>query len=181
MNHSELSLRLARRDEANIIATLSRDLIEYGLPWRWTPTRVEASIRAANANVLVASVRDAIAGFAIMRYGEDDAHLDLLAVVPRHRRLGIGGQLLRWLEKCAVVAGTFNVLLEVRAGNEAAQLFYRCMGYRAIADVPGYYQGLESALRMGRDLSHGQVRAATVPSYLSPSFRHELPPVRRSW
>ena len=181
MTSSELSLRLAQRDEANIIAALSRDLIEYGLQWRWTPTRVDASIRAVNVNVLVASVRETIAGFAIMRYGEEDAHLDLLAVVPPYRRLGIGGQLLQWLEKCAVVAGTFNVTLEVRAGNEAAQLFYRRMGYRAIADVPGYYQGLEAALRMGRDLSHGRVRSATVPSYLSQSFRHQLPPVRRSW
>jgi ribosomal-protein-alanine N-acetyltransferase len=172
---------LARRDEANIIAALSRDLIEYGLQWRWTPTRVEASICAANVNVLAASVGETVAGFAIMRYGEEDAHLDLLAVVPRYRRLGIGAQLLQWLEKCAVVAGTFDVTLEVRAGNEAAQLFYRRMGYRAIADVPGYYQGLEAALRMGRDLSHGRVRSATAPSYLSESFRHKLPPVRRSW
>jgi ribosomal-protein-alanine N-acetyltransferase len=183
MTSSDLSLRLARRDEAKAIATLSRDLIEYGLPWRWTPTRVEGSIRAANVNVLIASVRENIAGFAIMRYGDDEAHLDLLAVVPAYRRLGVGGQLLQWLEKCAVVAGTFNVTLEVRAANEAAQLFYRRMGYCAVAEIPGYYQGVESALRMSRDLSHGRVRApaGSSPSYLSESFRHKLPPVRRSW
>jgi ribosomal protein S18 acetylase RimI-like enzyme len=43
--------------------------------------------------------------------------------------------------------------LEVRAGNEAAQLFYKQMGYRELAHLPGYYQGIEAALRMGRDLS----------------------------
>jgi ribosomal-protein-alanine N-acetyltransferase len=153
MIHSELSLRLARLADADSIANLSRDLIECGLDWRWTPVRVAASIRAANVNVLVASMHEEIAGFAIMRYGDDDAHLDLLAVSPSYRRSGIARQLLEWLEECAVVAGIFNVDLEVRAGNEEAQLFYTRMGYRTLVQLPGYYQGVEAALRMGRDLS----------------------------
>lgn len=153
MIHSELSLRLARLADADSIANLSRDLIEYGLNWRWTPVRVAASIRAANVNVLVASMHEEIAGFAIMRYGDDDAHLDLLAVAPPYRRSGIGRQMMEWLEECAIVAGIFNVDLEVRAGNEEAQLFYARMGYRTLVQLPGYYQGVEAALRMGRDLS----------------------------
>jgi ribosomal-protein-alanine N-acetyltransferase len=153
MTISELSLRLARPADAAPIAGLSRDLIEYGLQWRWTTERVAASIRAANVNVLVARIHENIAGFGIMRYGDDDAHLDLLAVTPMYRRLGVGHQLLQWLEKCAVVAGIFNVALEARAGNEGAQLFYKRMGYRTLAHLPGYYQGIEAALRMGRDLS----------------------------
>ena len=153
MTNSELLLRLARPAEATAIAALSRDLIEYGLQWRWTPVRVAASIRAANVNVLVARIHDTIGGFAIMRYGDDEAHLDLLAVTPPYRRAGVGRQLLQWLEKCAVAAGIFKVTLEVRAGNEEAQLFYKRMGYRPIAHIPGYYQGIEAALRMDRDLS----------------------------
>jgi ribosomal-protein-alanine N-acetyltransferase len=88
-----------------------------------------------------------------MRYGDDRAHLDLLAVAPAYRRLGIARQLLEWLEKCALVAGIFHVALEVRTGNAAAQLFYQRMGYRVINHIPGYYQGIEGAVRMGRDLS----------------------------
>jgi ribosomal-protein-alanine N-acetyltransferase len=153
MTSFELSLRLARPADATPIANLSRDLIEYGLRWRWTPMRVAASIRAANVNVLVACVHGNIAGFAIMRYGDDDAHLELLAVAPPYRRAGIGRQLLEWLEKCAVVAGIFSVALEVRAANEGAQLFYQRMGYRTLVHLPGYYQGIEAALHMGRDLS----------------------------
>lgn len=153
MINSELSLRLARPADASSIANLSRDLIEYGLRWRWTPERVAASIRAPNVNVLVAWMDKDIAGFAIMRYGDDDAHLDLLAVAPPYRRAGIGRRLLEWLEKCAVVAGIFNVDLEVRAENQEAQLFYNRMGYRTLVQLPGYYQGVEAGLRMGRDLS----------------------------
>ena len=153
MTSSELSLRLARPVDATAIANLSRDLIESGLSWRWTPKRVAASICAPDVNVLVARIHANIAGFAIMRYGDDTAHLDLLAVAPPYRRAGVGRQLLEWLEKCAVVAGIFTVALEVRAANEGAQLFYQRMGYRTLAQLPGYYQGIEAAIRMGRNLS----------------------------
>lgn len=157
MTNSDLSLRLARPADAAPIANLSRDLIEYGLQWRWTPIRIAASIRAPDVNVLVACIHENIAGFAIMRYGDDDAHLDLLAVAPPYRRGGIGRQLLKWLEKCALVAGISKVALEVRAENEGAQLFYKRMGYRPLVELPGYYQGIEAALRMGRDLSRRAV------------------------
>ena len=157
MTSSELSLRLARPADATTIANLSRDLIEYGLRWRWTPMRVAASIRAPDVNVLVARIRENIAGFGIMRYEDEDAHLDLLAVAPPYRRLGVGRQLLEWLEKSAVVAGIFSVALEVRAENEGAQLFYERLGYRTLVHLPGYYQGIEAALRMGRDLSQRPV------------------------
>ena len=169
MTNSELSLRLARPADAAIIANLSRDLIEYGLQWRWTPGRVAASISAANVNVLVACIHGNIAGFAIMRYGDDDAHLDLLAVAPPYRRAGLGRRLVEWLEKCAVVGGIFHVALEVRAGNKGAQSFYESMGYRTLAQLPGYYQGSETALRMGRHLARRPVehRTQEVQYYLS--------------
>src|SRR3989304_5667066 len=109
MTSSELSLRLARLSDATTIANLSRDSIEYGLRWRWTPMRVAASIRAPDVNVLVACIRGKVAGFAIMRYGDDDAHLDLLAVAPPYRRLGIGRPLLEWLVQKAFRFGIFEI------------------------------------------------------------------------
>jgi ribosomal-protein-alanine N-acetyltransferase len=156
MKSSDLILELARPTDATAIATMSRDLIEFGLSWRWTPQRVAASIRAPEVNVLVARIHQQTAGFAIMRYGEHVAHLDLLGVGPQYRRLGVGRQLIDWLEKCALVAGIIQVVLEVRAQNEGAQLFYKRLGYRPLVQLPGYYQGVEAAVRMGRDLRASQ-------------------------
>jgi ribosomal-protein-alanine N-acetyltransferase len=138
---------------------MSRDLVEGGLAWRWTPRRIAASIRAPDVNVLVACEQERIVGFAIMRYGDDEAHLNLLAVAPAYRRTGIGRRLIAWLEECAVVAGIFIVTLELREGNYSARFFYTNLEYRPIRQIPGYYQGREAALRMRRDLRRrGSIR-----------------------
>jgi ribosomal-protein-alanine N-acetyltransferase len=150
---SELSLGLAHAADANAIADMSRELIENGLRWRWTEQRVAVSINADDTNVLVARLDNRLAGFGIMKYGDQVAHLNLFAVAPAHRRSGIGRQLLRWLERCASVAGNVAISLEVRASNTGAQRFYESMGYRTLVELPGYYQGVEPALRMGRRLT----------------------------
>jgi len=150
---SDLSLRLAHASDANAIATMSRELIEYGLGWRWTEQRVAANINADNTNVLVAQSDQRLAGFGIMKYGDQVAHLNLFAVAPDYRRAGIGRQLLLWLEGCASVAGNLAISLEVRASNSGAKRFYETMGYCTLVKLPGYYQGIEPALRMGRRLA----------------------------
>ena len=104
MTYPEISVGLARRSDVVGIAVRSRDLIEKGLQWSWTPRRVAASVRSPTAIVVVARAATRIAGFGIMRYGDDEAHLDLLAVDPDYRRAGLGRRLLEWLEKPALVA-----------------------------------------------------------------------------
>ena len=102
--------------------------------------------------MLVARRGEECTAFAIMGFGEEAAHLNLLAVEPRCRRLGLGTRMVRWLEESALVAGTFEVSLEVRASNLAARQFYRTLGYREADLLPGYYQRMEDAVRMTRDL-----------------------------
>jgi ribosomal-protein-alanine N-acetyltransferase len=153
MSHLQASIQLASSEAAAQIARMSRDLIEDGLPWSWTPQRVAASIRNPRANVVVARLDGRIAGFGIMRYGDDDAHLDLLAVAPDYRGAGLGRQLVQWLEKPALLGGIGAVFLEVRECRGGAQLFYDRIGYRKIKRISGYYQGREAAVRMGRELS----------------------------
>lgn len=152
MIHPDISLGIARASDALRIATLSRDLVESGLGWSWTTERVGASIRNRAALVVAARAGERVVGFGIMRYGEDEAHLDLLGVDPEHRRAGLGRRLVEWLEKPAVLAGLASAVLEVRASNRGAQAFYQRLGYRSIAHLAGYYHGRESALRMARAL-----------------------------
>jgi ribosomal-protein-alanine N-acetyltransferase len=59
---------------------------------------------------------------------------------------------MTWLEKTALVAGIGVVYLEARSSNEIARAFYRGLGYHEIKVVQGYYRGVESAVRLAKDL-----------------------------
>jgi len=88
------TVRLATAADAAGIAAMSRDAIEQGLGWSWTRGRVLRSIHDRATNVAVVHEREALLGFGIMQYGDEKAHLSLLAVQATRRRPGLGTLLL---------------------------------------------------------------------------------------
>ena len=153
MKPSDITIRLATRAEATRIGEMSRAYIEQGLRWNWDARRVANSIAQRDTNVAVATIGKDIAGFGIMRYHDNDAHLMLFAVRPSYRRKGIGAALLGWLETIAVTAGVELIWLEARATNNEALAFYRARGYRVLDTMRRYYSGVEDAVRIGKDLT----------------------------
>ena len=148
-----LTIRLATRDDTRAIAALSRTEIEHGLPWRWTPPRVQRALADARTNVCVARQDEGrLLGFGIMIYADDTAHLSLLAVDPAARRQGVGTALLEWLEQVAGVAGIQSIQLEARRSNAAALAFYGRRGYRQTDTVAGMYLGVEDGVRLEKGL-----------------------------
>ncbi len=145
--------RLACPADAYEIAVMSRYLIEVGLRgWSWPPERVVKAIRARDTNVLAAEVKGHVVGFAIMDFGDTAAHLSLFAVKPSHQRCGIGRRMMGWLEEAALTAGITTVHLELRSNNFSARAFYRLLGYQEMSYIPGYYRGVETAVKMSRDI-----------------------------
>ena len=167
MTPRAITIRLAEPRDAQAVAVMSRDFVETGLGWKYDAARMMRAIRDRETLAVVAcesaksgasggASRGALTGFAIMEFGEERAHLVLLAVRPSHRRLGIGQRLLDWLLESARCAGMASIHLELRASNDAARRFYRAMGFYETVLVPGYYRGgegrKEGALRMLRVL-----------------------------
>ena len=130
------------------MAEMSRTLIESGLGWRYTARRMAALISDAETVVLVAHDASRLQGFAVMQFGDEQAHLVLLCVQPMQRRRGIGRRLSQWLIESAQVAGIESIGLELRADNTAALAFYRRLGFTEMQLVPGYYDGQTPARRM---------------------------------
>ncbi|MGQ0524602.1 MAG: GNAT family N-acetyltransferase [Betaproteobacteria bacterium] len=150
---SQPVFRLATVADAYEIAVMSRYLVEVGLRgWSWHPERVAKAVRARDTSVVVAEVERNFVGFAIMEFGDIKAHLSLLAVKPSHQRCSIGRQLVEWLEEAALVAGITTINLELRTNNFGARCFYRMMGFKETAYIPGYYRGVETAVKMSRDI-----------------------------
>lgn len=146
-------IRLAVPSEARDIAEMSRDMIEFGLGWSWTTTRVLHAIHDASSNAAVALQHDRLQAFGIMQYGDDRAHLVLLAVQPTMRHQGLGRRLTNWLEQTARVAGIAGVRLEARADNHNAVAFYERLGYHQIGTVTGYYEGRVDAVRLEKQFA----------------------------
>jgi len=145
---ADIPVQLARRGDATAIAALSRDAIEHGLPWRWTPVRVMRAIAHPDSNVAVVRERSALAAFGIMMYAGETAHLQLLAVHASRRRSGVGSALLVWLEDVARAAGIARIGLEARIDNTAGRCFYCEHGYHERHIVPAMYSGRLDGVRM---------------------------------
>ncbi len=146
---------MAKSADAVSIAELSRDIIEAGLGWSWTPSHIVEEINSKTSNVIVTTQGNKVLGFAVMKYFDHEARLNLFGVHPDYRRKGIGSQMIKWLEETALINGNGVVYLETRLNNQAAREFYKTLGYTVIQRIPGYYQGRETAIRMAHDLWSG--------------------------
>src|SRR5664279_350985 len=161
MNAPSISLRLAIPDDASTMALMSRDLVEAGLGWQYRSERIRKLIDDVNTVALVAADGKRVVGFAIMTFGDERAHLVLLAVRPGHQRRGIAQDLVEWLLESASVAGVATVQVELRADNAAAHALYRKLEFAQKLRAPNYYRGREAALVMVRTLREPGV--APVP------------------
>jgi len=78
-----LQIAPALPSDAQVIAEMSRRLVEVGLPWTWTPARVARHLQHPQSLVLAVRTNGTsnpmLVAFAIMHFGDDIAHLNLLA------------------------------------------------------------------------------------------------------
>ena len=145
---ADVTIRLATRADAAEIASMSRDYIEYGLPWRWRHDRVAAAIANPDTNVAVVGERGAITAFGIMSYADVDAHLLLFAVRSTSQRTGVGSAVLLWLEAVARAAGARRIQVEARRDNVAARNFYSEHGYHERLIKKAMYSGITDGIRL---------------------------------
>jgi ribosomal-protein-alanine N-acetyltransferase len=157
----DVELGLAGLRHAETLAVMSRDLIEAGLGWGYRPERMAKLITARDTTTLVAHERARCVGFAVMTFGDERAHLILLAVRPSHRRRGVGRQMMAWLLDSAMTAGMASVHLELLEDNAAARAFYHALGFTETIRLPGYYRGQKAAVRMTLILRAPGLRIAT--------------------
>ena len=93
-----------------------------------------------------AEAGDRTLGFALSRLLMDEAELLLLAVEPDARCHGVGRALIERTIAVAADKGAHRLLLEVRDGNQARDL-YNDAGFDEIGRRRDYYRGLDGATR----------------------------------
>ena len=142
-------IRLASRDEAGSIAAVSGQC--FSAPW--DEDAVLKDMASEQSFVLSAVSDGVVAGYAICYFAGDQGDLVSIAVLPDHRRSGLGGSLLEKLEAVAGEHGVGAVFLEVRISNEPAVSLYEKYGYSRIGVRKSYYSDTgEDAILMRKDI-----------------------------
>lgn len=124
---------------------------EAGLSyWGWDAYHAELQSRF-DSLLLVARERGrpSVIGFLVGRCLAGELHVNNVAVRPEFRRQGIGQELLKALLDWGKSKKAVQAVLEVRAGNTAAQELYRASGFEVVGRRRRYYRDpLEDALLM---------------------------------
>jgi ribosomal-protein-alanine N-acetyltransferase len=105
------------------------------------------------SRALVAIEGDAVIGYRIAWFLDEEVHLVNIAVDTTYQGRGVGTLLMANLIEEALDAKKRIITLEVRADNSEAQEFYRRFAFRSVGIRKGYYSDNgEDALIMTLDL-----------------------------
>ena len=92
----------------------------------------------------VGTKSDAIAGFNLVRQAADEAEILSIAVATKFRRNGIAERLMREALLMLRADRIEQLFLEVDGNNTGAIILYENLGFKTIANRPGYYQSSEN-------------------------------------
>jgi RimJ/RimL family protein N-acetyltransferase len=66
-----------------------------------------------------------------------------IGFLPGARGQGIGSELVKWAQACAIEAGAAGIDLHVLVTNLGAEKLYRSLGFRIEGDTQGYHRHME--------------------------------------
>ena len=91
------------------------------------------SAKLATSRAVLALVNSQAAGAVLYEPESDYVYLGRLAVLPRYRRLGIGRELVNWVETRAYTLGYTRVHLGVRIALTRNRAYFESLGYRVVS------------------------------------------------
>ena len=125
----------------DIPAVMEIDRDAFPNPWPENTYRYELRKNPAS-HLMVIQTREPPAVVGVGGYWliVDEAHISTFAVHPVWRHRGIGKVLLAAMLRQAAALGALSAMLEVRAGNTAAQALYAGFGFQPVGLRKGYYK-----------------------------------------
>lgn len=156
-----LGISVERMTEHDLLEVVEIEMLSGLSPWGWDAYHLELQSEQ-DVVMLVARIQapgsdprgqEGIAGFIISRLVAGELHVNNVAVRAAFRRQSIAAQLLAAVIDWSRRHDARMALLEVRAGNTAAQALYSRCGFQVVGRRPRYYsQPVEDALLMSLSL-----------------------------
>lgn len=129
----------------------------FAAPWSEAALREELDNPNALFLAAVDTDTDETVGYLGCHLILDEGYIANVAVSQRHRRRGIGRQLVQALIERASANGASFLTLEVRVSNASAIALYRGCGFHPVGTRPNFYEKpREDALLMTRMLDKSQ-------------------------
>ena len=122
-----------RRFEATdreAVVALWREVFPDAPPWNDPDTDIDRKLSVQPELFFVAESDGEIVGTAMCGYDGHRGWVYSVAVGPRHRRKGIGADLMYRVETELRAVGCGKLDLQVREGNDRAVRFYESLGYK---------------------------------------------------
>ena len=129
-------IRPAERADVPALARIERRC--FSDPW--SERGILESIQSETTIALVAENTEGELGYLMARLSGEEGEILNLAVLPGHRRRGLGRQLLEQGLALLVGRGVREAYLEVRESNRAARDLYLGFGFRPVGMRPHYYR-----------------------------------------
>lgn len=144
-----LHMRWIIRDDLPAVLEIEQHQGEHG----WTEETFRARLRQRNCIGMVVEHQGRVVGFVVYELHDTCLHLLNIAVLPTHRRIGIGGQMVQKLINKLSSHRRNKIVHAVRESDLPAQLFFRAQGFRATTVLRnGYEDSGEDAYLMSRYL-----------------------------
>jgi ribosomal-protein-alanine N-acetyltransferase len=128
-------------------------LEQESFPAPWRREFFESELRSSGRLNLVARREGEVIGYVFAMWLFDEMHVNKIAVTASERRHGVAKALMKACEEFAIRNEVRSISLEVRQSNEAAQAFYRYLGFADLYLRPRYYPDGEDAVVMMRAVS----------------------------
>jgi len=112
-------------------------------PHPWSRANFVDSLNSGYDAWVLRAPDDALAGYFLLMYAVDEAHLLDVAVAAPRQGSGLGRHLLDRIVARARGMRMESILLEVRPSNERALQVYRRYGFAEIGRRKGYYPAHE--------------------------------------
>lgn len=111
------------------VAALWQQVFPQDAPWNTAAVAIPEKISVQPDLFLVASQGSQIVGSVMAGYDGHRGWINRIAVLPSHRGLGLGTQLLAAAEARLAALGCIKINLQVMTDNAGVVEFYRKAGY----------------------------------------------------
>lgn len=149
---NSLNIEISRFTAADVDEVFAAEQVCFTSPW--SRTNFTDTLDNEAYEGYVARENGELVGYVFLTLFGPDSDIATVAVMPEHRRRGIGRMLLGYaLDRCRE-SGAEECTLYVRSKNDAAKALYESFGFELFGVRYRYYSSPEdNALMMGKDLT----------------------------